>query len=76
MKPHLVDIIIPRKEIVKVIPPIITYDYTAIIFNICCFIFISIGIYILYIRKENKELNKLDYKNKVTNLYNRIYNKI
>ena len=75
MKPHLVDIIIiPKKEIVKVIPPIITYDYTSIIFNICCLIFISIGIYILYIRKENKELNKLDYKNKVTNLYNRIYN--
>ena len=75
MRPNLVEIIIPKKSIPKIIP-VIPYDYTPIIFNICCFIFICIGIYVLYVRKENKEKNKIDYKNKVKNLYNRIYNKI
>lgn len=76
MKPRLVEIIIPKKPIEKIMVKPIPINYTSIFFNIFCILFICIGIYVLYIRKENKEKNKEQYITKVNNLYNHVYNKI
>ena len=77
MKPNLVEVIIPhpKPKIIKKIH-IIPINYTSLLFNLICILFIIIGIYVLYIRKENKEINKKKYIKNINNLYKKIYNKI
>ena len=78
MKPNLVEVIIPspKPKIIKKIHIISPINYTSLLFNLICILFIIVGIYVLYIRKENKEINKKKYIKNVNNLYKKIYNKI
>ena len=78
MKPRLVEIIIPPpvKKIKKPFIKQIDINYTSICFNIICILILFIGLYVLYIRKENKEDNKKKYIHNVNKLYETIYNKI
>jgi len=72
MKPNLVDI----EEIIKpnsiILNPTINYDYSKIIFNVISILILILGGYVLYIRKKNKEKNKIEYQNKIKNLYKEI----
>lgn len=76
MKPKLVEYVIPTKPVEKIIIKSKPINYISIFFNIFCILFVCIGMYVLYIRKENKEKNKEQYIKKVNNLYNHVYNKI
>ena len=78
MKPHLVEIIIPPpiKQLKKPFIKQMNINYTSIFFNIICIIILCIGLYVLYIRKENKEDNKKKYIQNVNKLYDKIYKKI
>ena len=50
------------KPVEKIYP---TINYRPIIINISCLCVLALGIYILYKRKENKQINKLLYEKKV-----------
>ena len=50
------------KPIEKIYPKI---DYGSLIINISCICLLALGIYILYKRQENKQINKLLYEKKV-----------
>lgn len=77
MKPRLVEIIIPKPPPVKkIITNQIKINYISLFFNIICILFLCIGGYVLYIRKENKEDNKKKYVKNINKLYDKIYNKI
>jgi hypothetical protein len=78
MKPQLVEIIIPppTKQIKKPFIKQMNINFISIFFNIICIIILCIGLYVLYIRKENKEDNQKKYIHNVNKLYDKIYNKI
>ena len=77
MKPKLVEIIIPKPlPVKKIINTQIKINYISLFFNIICILFLCVGGYVLYIRKENKEGNQKKYINNVNKLYDTIYNKI
>ena len=69
MKPSLVDVekIIPKPKPkpVPVAPPI---NYSKILFNLISFIIVIAGIYVLYVRKNNKIKNKEKYEKDIVNL--------
>lgn len=67
MKPSLVEIekILPKPKPVPVAPPI---NYSKILFNLISFIIVIVGIYVLYVRKNNKIKNKEKYEKDIVNL--------
>jgi hypothetical protein len=78
IKPKLVDIVItpPVKPVKKIINTQVNINYISLFFNIICILFLCVGGYVLYIRKENKEGNQKKYIQNVNKLYDTIYNKI
>lgn len=72
MKPKLVDYkIILKPTVIEEIPKI-KYNYIRIFCNLLGFILVTIGLYILYKRKINKENNKTIYQEKIRNLVREI----
>ena len=80
MKPQLVDYSIFKKKldkpivknIVKKNIDISKNNDTGFIFNIMLIILIGIGLFLLYKRNKEKNMNKDKYKKTVENLYNTI----
>tara|TARA_B100000902_G_scaffold396293_1_gene456933 strand:+ start:1875 stop:2141 length:267 start_codon:yes stop_codon:yes gene_type:complete len=63
-----------KQKIIKIEYPKI--DYWNISVNILCFIVLFLGIYILYQRKENKQINKLLHDKKVYDITKEINDKL
>ena len=80
MKPQLVDYNIFKKKIDKpVIKNVVKKNIVisknndiGFLFNIILIILISLGLFLLYKRNKEKNINKDIYKKKVENLYNTI----
>jgi hypothetical protein len=77
MKPHLIDkkYILPlSKPIIKKQIPVISQNKSNfnLYIHLSCIFIIIMGIYFLYIRKNNKELNKMMYDHKIKQMYHDI----
>ena len=74
--PQLVDYdkFFKKKKIIKIKQ--INIDYFHIFVNIFCIILLAIGIYCLYFRHKNKEVNKLIYEKNVYEITQKINNEL